>query len=83
MFDIESNLYKQAAKWAEAENRYIKARADADRCKELLRRCNNIMTTCPICKGNLRTWSKIDENQTIIVGHADDCELNKELGDAR
>ena len=48
---------------------------------ELLRRCNNIMPTCPECKGNLRTWSKIDENKTIRVGHADDCELAKELGD--
>ena len=40
---IESNIYKQAAKWAEAENQRIKARADAYRYKELLRRSNSYL----------------------------------------
>ena len=55
----------------------------ATRQSKLLRECNNIMPTCPKCKGNLRTWEKIDENKTIRIGHADNCELAKELGNEK
>ena len=64
---------------SEDDIEYIK-KDIADGRLELLRECNNIMPTCPKCKGNLRTWSKIDENKTIRVGHADDCEIAEELG---
>ena len=60
---------------------YKQAEALAASRLELLRECNNIMPACPKCKGNLRTWEKIDENKTIRIGHADNCELAKELGD--
>ena len=59
-------------------NRY---KDDADRRLELLRRCNEIMPACPICKGNLVTWSRLAYNETIRTGHTKDCELARELGD--
>ena len=59
----------------------VDLQALAAKRKELLRRCNEIMPTCPCCKGNLRTWERIAYNESKRIGHADDCELAKELGD--
>ena len=55
--------------------------ATATRLRGLLRECNNIMPACPKCNGNLKTWQNLMENKTIRVGHAEDCELAKELAD--
>lgn len=73
------NVWKEAAK--EKRWRLILCTEAAASRLELLRECNNIMPTCPKCKGNLKTWSKIDENKTIRVGHNDGCKLAEELGD--
>ena len=61
-------------------NKRDELQAKVTTLEKLLRRCNEIMPACPCCKGNLRTWHKIDENQTIRIGHADGCELAKKLG---
>ena len=51
----------------------------AEKYLKLLRQCNNIMPTCPICKGNLKTWERLAYNESKIIGHADDCKLAKAL----
>ena len=64
-----------------AIDQYEELKATATHLRELLRECNSIMPACPKCKGNLKTWENLSENKTIRVGHADDCELAKELAD--
>ncbi len=56
-----------------------KAEAESSRRLELLKRCNETMPTCPVCKGSLRKWHRLAYNEVKIVGHTEDCKLAKEI----
>ena len=59
-------------------DRAWKAEATVTRLRELLRRLEGKMHLCLICHGHFE-W--IGDERPPMVGHADSCELAKELAD--